>query len=81
MICITEIELKVLQTAARSDGRSPSRRFDMKNHERQLSERVDLLSDDELDAVSGGDEVAHLPQSIHIDYGKLSIDQNPTRLA
>jgi hypothetical protein len=25
--------------------------------------------------------VAHLPQSIHIDYGKLSIDQNPTRLA
>ena len=81
MICITEIELKVLQTAARSDGRSPSRRFDMKNHERELSEGVDLLSNDELDAVSGGDEVAHLPQSIHIDYGKLSIDQNPTRLA
>lgn len=81
MICITEIELKVLQTAARSDGRSLSRRFDMKNHERELSEGVDLLSDDELDAVSGGDQVAHLPQSIHIDYGKLSIDQNPTRLA
>jgi hypothetical protein len=81
VICITEIELKVLQTAARSDGRSPSRRFDMKNHERELSEGVDLLSNDELDAVSGGDEVAHLPQSIHIDYGKLSIDQNPTRLA
>jgi len=59
----------------------PSRRFDMKNHERELSEGVDLLSDAELDAVSGGDEVAHLPQSIHIDYGKLSIDQNPTRLA
>jgi uncharacterized protein YajQ (UPF0234 family) len=81
VICITEIELKVLQTAARSDGRSLSRRFDMKNHERELSEGVDLLSDDELDAVSGGDQVAHLPQSIHIDYGKLSIDQNPTRLA
>jgi hypothetical protein len=81
VICITEIELKVLQTAARSDGRSPSRRFDMKNHERELSEGVDLLSNDELDAVSGGDQVAHLPQSIHIDYGKLSIDQNPTRLA
>ena len=53
----------------------------MKNHERELSEGVDLLSDDELDAVSGGDEVAHLPQSIHIDYGKLSIEQNPTRLS
>jgi len=53
----------------------------MQNHERELSEGVDLLSNDELDAVSGGDDVAHLPQSIHIDYGKLSIDQNPTRLA
>ena len=53
----------------------------MQNLKRELSERVDLLSDDELDAVSGGDQVAHLPQSIHMDYGKLSIDQNPTRLA
>jgi bacteriocin-like protein len=44
----------------------PSRRFDMKDHERELSEGVDLLSDDELNAVSGGDEVAHLPQSIRI---------------
>jgi hypothetical protein len=59
----------------------PSRRFDMQNHERELSEGVDLLSNDEFDGVSGGDDVAHLPQSIHIDYGKLSIDQNPTRLA
>jgi hypothetical protein len=81
VICITENELKVLQIAARSDARSPSRRFDMKNHERELSEGVDLLPDDELDTVSGGDQVAHLPQSIHMDYGKLSINENPTRLA
>jgi hypothetical protein len=53
----------------------------MKNHERELSERCDLLSHDELDAVSGGDEVAHLPQSIHMDYSRLSINENPTRLA
>ncbi len=48
----------------------------MKNHERELSERFDLLSHDELDAVSGGDEVAHLPQSIHMDYSRLSINEN-----
>jgi hypothetical protein len=59
----------------------PNRRFHMKNHERELSERFDLLSHDELDAVSGGDEVAHLPQSIHMDYSRLSINENPTRLA
>ena len=53
----------------------------MKNHERELSEGVDLLPDDELDTVSGGDQVAHLPESIHMDYGKLSINENPTRLA
>jgi hypothetical protein len=52
----------------------------MKNQDRKLSEKVDL-SDEELDVVSGGDDVAHLPQSIHIDYGKLSINENPTRLA
>ena len=52
----------------------------MKNRECELSERIDL-SDQELDAVSGGDDVAHLPQSIHMDYGKLSINENPTRLA
>jgi hypothetical protein len=40
----------------------------MKNQARELSEGVDLLSDDELDAVSGGDQVAHLPQSIHMDW-------------
>jgi hypothetical protein len=83
VICITEIELKLLQPAGPgSDGRSrPNRRQDMQNQECELSVGSNLLSDDELDAVSGGDEVAHLPQSIHIDYGKLSIDQNPTRLA
>jgi hypothetical protein len=55
----------------------------MQNHEceTKLPEGVYSLSADDLDAVSGGDEVAHLPQSIHMDYGKLSIDQNPTRLA
>ena len=52
----------------------------MKNQQREFSERIDL-SDEELDAVSGGDDVAHLPQSIHMDYGKLSINENPTRLA
>jgi hypothetical protein len=52
----------------------------MKNQEREFSERINL-SDEELDAVSGGDDVAHLPQSIHMDYGKLSINENPTRLA
>jgi hypothetical protein len=52
----------------------------MKNQEREFSERIDL-SEEELDAVSGGDDVAHLPQSIHMDYGKLSINENPTRLA
>ncbi len=37
---------------------------------------------EELEAVAGGDQqVAHLPQSIHVDYTRLSIDQNPTRLA
>jgi hypothetical protein len=54
---------------------------DMQNQEPVLSEAADLLSDDELDAVIGGGEVAHLPQSIHIDYGKLSINENPTRIA
>jgi hypothetical protein len=54
----------------------------MKNRESALfSEGFDLLSHDELDAVSGGDEMAHLPQSIHMDYGKLNINENPTRLA
>jgi hypothetical protein len=52
----------------------------MQNQERELSKGVELLSDEELNVVSGGDEVAHLPQSIHIDYGKLGIDQNPTRI-
>jgi hypothetical protein len=52
----------------------------MKTQQREFSERIDL-SDEELDAVSGGDDVAHLPQSIHMDYGKLSINENPTRLA
>jgi hypothetical protein len=52
----------------------------MKNQQREFSQRIDL-SDEELDAVSGGDDVAHLPQSIHMDYGKLSINENPTRLA
>ena len=52
----------------------------MKNQQREFSQRIDL-SDKELDAVSGGDDVAHLPQSIHMDYGKLSINENPTRLA
>ena len=48
--------------------------------ETKLSEQLDSLADAELDAVSGGDQVAHLPQSIHMDYGKLGIDENPTRL-
>ena len=48
--------------------------------ETRLSERVRSLSGDDLDAVSGEDQLAHLPQSIHMDYGKPSIDQNPTRL-
>ena len=53
----------------------------MQNSHREttLSEQVHLLSDIELDAVSGGDEVAHLPQSIHMDYARLGIDENPTR--
>lgn len=54
----------------------------MQNHDSEHSERSRPLSDDDLDAVSGGDsQVAHLPQSIHMDYGALSIDENPTRLA
>jgi hypothetical protein len=36
----------------------------MKNRARELSEGVDLLSDDEFDAVSGGDQVAHLPHGL-----------------
>jgi hypothetical protein len=55
----------------------------MPNQEREtrLSEGVNSLSDHDLDAVSGGDQVAHLPQSIHIDYTRLSIDEKPTTLA
>ena len=54
----------------------------MQNFEREtkLSEQVQSLSDAELDTVSGGDEVAHLSQRIHIDYDKLSINENPTRI-
>jgi hypothetical protein len=52
----------------------------MKNRESEISGQMDL-SDEELDSVSGGDDVAHLPQSIHMDYGKLSINENPTRIA
>jgi len=37
---------------------------------------------EELEAVSGGDQqVAHLPQSIHMDYSRLGIAENPTRYA
>jgi hypothetical protein len=50
----------------------------MQNQERET--KLNSMSDDDLDAVSGGDQVAHLPQSIHMDYGSLRIDQNPTRL-
>lgn len=46
-----------------------------------LPEVVTMLTVVELETVSGGDQVAHLPQSIHMDYGKLSINENPTRLA
>jgi hypothetical protein len=46
-----------------------------------LSHEINLLSDAELEAVSGGDQVAHLPQSIHMDYSRLSINENPTRYA
>jgi hypothetical protein len=49
-------------------------------HETVASEQVHALSHAELEAVSGGDEVAHLPQSIHMDYGKLGINENPTRI-
>ena len=54
----------------------------MQNFEREtkLSDQVHSLSDVELDAVSGGDEVAHLSQRIHLDYGSLSINENPTRI-
>jgi hypothetical protein len=53
----------------------------MQNKQREAKPlRAYLLSDDELDVVSGGDQVAHLPQSIHMDYSKLSINENPTRL-
>ena len=50
------------------------------DHETAVSEQVYALSDAELDTVSGGDEVAHLPQSIHMDYTRLGINENPTRL-
>lgn len=55
----------------------------MQKQKRELSDQTDQLSNDDLDAVSGGDgnQVAHLPQSIHMDYEKLGIDENPTRLA
>ncbi len=46
-----------------------------------VPEGAQVLSDEQLRLVSGGDQIVHLPQSIHMDYGKLSIDQNPTRLA
>ena len=52
----------------------------MKNRECEPSKGIDLLSDDELNAVSGGEDVAHLPQRIHMDYGSLSINENPTRI-
>jgi len=84
VIWITEAEPECLQPAALgSDGRSLGRRRDKQKREREtrLSERVRSLSGDDLDAVSGEDQLAHLPQSIHMDYGKPSIDQNPTRLA
>jgi hypothetical protein len=56
----------------------------MKTEQREidlLSHGITPLSDGELDAVSGGDQVAHLPQSIHMDYSRLSINENPTRYA
>ena len=42
----------------------------MQNHRRESEplEKADLLSDRELETVSGGEPVAHLPQSIHMDY-------------
>jgi hypothetical protein len=42
----------------------------MQNHQRESEplEKADLLSDRELETVSGGEPVAHLPQSIHMDY-------------
>jgi hypothetical protein len=53
----------------------------MQNERREAKPlKAYLLSDDELNVVSGGDQVAHLPQSIHMDYSKLSINENPTRL-
>ncbi|HVV43440.1 MAG TPA: hypothetical protein VHC94_20515 [Nitrobacter sp.] len=54
----------------------------MQNHDNKHSDGIRLLCDDDLDIVSGGDQqVAHLPQSIHMDYTRLGIDENPTRLA
>jgi hypothetical protein len=42
----------------------------MQNQKRasELLKKAELLSDRELDTVSGGEPVAHLPQSIHMDY-------------
>jgi hypothetical protein len=53
----------------------------MQDRTPEFSQEIGHLSDHELEAVCGGDQVAHLPQSIHMDYGKLSINENPTRLA
>ena len=55
----------------------------MQNQKREseLLEKVDLLSDDEFHAVSGGEPVAHLPQSMHMDYSNpaTGITIFPTR--
>lgn len=82
MTWITDAVDTACNLSAGCDDRFPYRRIDMQNHDSEHSERSRPLSDDDLDAVSGGDsQVAHLPQSIHMDYGALSIDENPTRLA
>ena len=53
----------------------------MTEHDLKTIEMDCELSLEELEAVAGGNEVAHLPQSIHMDYSRLSINENPTRYA
>jgi hypothetical protein len=51
----------------------------MTEHDLKTIEMDCELSLEELEAVAGGDQVAHLPQSIHME--RLSINENPTRYA
>jgi hypothetical protein len=84
VIWITEIGSTCIQAQAiGSDGRSFNWSRDMQNQQREnkLADGIDSLADEDIELVSGGEQVAHLPQSIHMDYTRLTIDQNPTRYA